>query len=439
MNKVHQLTLSSRTAGAAIAALAIAGCGGNAASPPGAVTVVSPSKSTLQLAVGTANLFGTSTGLNVVTTLRTAAGKSVLVNTPKLTGPFVLPSTAGTPDANGATIATGPAPSEISAGGLISGSPQIEPGSTPATTTLGEDGGVFAGGLQPANANNLGGVESGGNINDPYPQPNYNNADANSFEPIGGPPAFDPNGDGEGTRDGTFPSSVLGVNEGINAFEGVTTEPGTYDESVLIPSNGTVQTTVTATPYTLGPPTLLPIPTAPTYVPDGNGGGTFAVTLPAGVTDALLNIEDLGPDYFADAAAMTTQPINCYTNGSYPAYYTIHVTASGSYTLPDSDGVGSPKVHNPTICTAAQNTAANGGTATDGDSYIVQLVGADYPLYASNVLFTLTTAAPNIFGAGSDDITISPIVTSPDGDTGTAKSRLPQLKKRMFKNVKAIF
>ena len=60
----------------------------------------------------------------------------------------------------------------------------------------------------------------------------------------------------------------------------------------------------------------------------------------------------------------------------------------------------------------AQNTTANGGTATLGDAYTVQLIGADYPIYASNVLFTLTTPNPAILGAGgSDDITISPIGT----------------------------
>ena len=396
-NKVNQVSITSRAAGAAIAVIAIAGCGGNAASPPGAVTVVSPSSATLQLAVGTANLFGSSTGLNVVTTLRTPAGKSVLVSTPTLTGPFVLPATAGSPDGNGSTIASGPSASEIAAGGIISGTPQVTPGTVNiAASTFGTSGGVFAGGFQPSNADNQGSAAL-----QPYPQPNYNNTDANAFEPIGGPPAFDPNGDGEGTRDGTFNSAILGVNEGINAFEGVTTKAGAYKESVLIPSNGSVQTTLT-TNFTLPAATLLPVPTAPTFVPDGKGGGTFAVTLPAGVTDALLNIEDLG--------SATSGVNNCYTNGAPPAYFTIHVTASGTVTLPDSDGVGSPTVHNPTICTAAQNTTANGGTATKGDAYTVQLIGADYPLYASNVLFTLSTPNPAILGAGgSDDITISPI------------------------------
>jgi hypothetical protein len=432
MNKVQQLTISSRSAVLAVALVAIAGCGGNAASPPGATTVVAPSTAKLQLAVGTANISGDSTGLNVVTTLRTPAGKSVLVNTPTLTGPFVVPSTPGVANGNGSTITTGPSPAEIAAGGLISASPQVEPGSTPATSTFGNDGGVFAGGFQPGNANNLGGTLSA-NGNNPYPQPNYDscasfNPDCSSgvdmgttsnpdaFLPIGGPPAFDPNNDGEGTRDGTFDSGVLGVNEGINVFAGVTVNAGTYNESTLIPSNGTVQTTVTAPPFTLGTPNLLAVPAAPTFVPDGNGGGSFTVTLPAGATDGFINITDYGPDYGAlEAGSIKSQPGNCYTNGSYPAYFTIHVTGSGTYTLPDSDGVGSPTVHNPTICTAAQNTAAQ-GAATDGDSYTAFLIAADYPIYASNVLFTLNTQLPTITASpgSSTDIAISALGGSSD-------------------------
>jgi hypothetical protein len=453
MNKVNQLTISSRRVVSAIALVAIAGCGGNAASPPGAVTVVPPSSAKLQLAIGTADISGDSTGLNVVTTLRTPAGKSVLVNTPTLTGPFVLPATPGVANANGSTITTGPSAAEIAAGGLISASPQVAAGGTPAVSTFGNDGGVFAGGFQPANADNRGATLSA-NGDNPYPQPNYDSCapavpssgasfnpdcaaggtdymsatvNMDTFLPIGGPPAFDPNNDGEGTRDGTFDSSVLGVNEGINVFAGVSVPAGQYNESTLIPSNGTTQTTVSAAPvsYASAPP-LLPVPTAPTYMPDGSGGGYFVVgTLPAGVTDALIDVVDYGPDYGQYlAGTITSQPINCYTNGSYPAYFTIHTTPqllaaatpTGTAALPDLDGVGSPTVHNPTICTAAENTAANGGTATDGDSYEVFLIGADYPIYASNVLFTLNTQLPTLTASpgASTDITISALGGSSD-------------------------
>ncbi len=392
--KAKQLNRTSNAVSAAIAIVAIAGCGGNAASPPGSTTVVQPASSKAQVRVGTANLFGTLTGMNVTATLRTPQGKSVLVSTPTLTGPFVLPGTAGTPDGVGSTYATGPSTTEIARGGIISGTPQVAPG-TPGSqippTTFGIRGGVFANGFFPGNANNRGNV-----FDTPYTEPAYDNGDPNAFTPWGGPPAFDPNGGGQGTRDGTFDPSVLGVSEGINAFAGVTVNPGAYSLSVLIPTNTAGTQPVITASTTLGAVTALGPATAPTYVPDGLGGGTFAVTLPAGVTDALLNIEDIGP---------AAGGLNCYSNGTYPAYFTIHVTATGAAPLPDMDGVGSPTKHTPTICTAAQNSAITPGDG--GDQILVQLIGADYPIYQSNYLFTLTQQLPNI-GAGPNDITISP-------------------------------
>jgi hypothetical protein len=120
------------------------------------------------------------------------------------------------------------------------------------------------------------------------------------------------------------------------------------------------------------------------------------------------------------AATGAAAYINCYTNGSFPAYFTVHVTGTGTYALPDLDGVGSPTKHNPTICTAAQNAAvaanvtavaSNATGPVGGDQYTVQLIGADYPLYASNYLFNLGVQLPAITGSrGSDDITISPIL-----------------------------
>lgn len=394
----NHLNSIKRVVGSAIAVGAIAGCSGNAASPPGATTVVSPSSVKALLAVGTANIFGTATGLNVVATMRTPQGKSVLVSTPTLTGPFTLPATPGTPSATtGATIAKGPSASEIAQGGIISGTPQVlpgTPGSQIAATTFGIRGGLFANGFFPGNADNLGTVRD-----TPYTEPLYNFGNANAFVPWGGPPAFDPNNNGEGTRDGTFDPSVLGVNEGLNVFSGVTAAAGTYNLSVIIPSTNT-NTTITAT-STIGALTNLANVAAPTFVPDGLGGGSFAVILPGGVTDALVQITDTG--------AQDSNP-NCHAGNPGVAYYTIHVTASGTAQLPDNDGprtAAAPFATTPTICTAAQNASA--GNTSGGDALTVQLIGADYPLYASNYLFNLTQQTPTITGpSGSDDITISP-------------------------------
>ena len=392
-----------RISAAAVATIVVAGCGGNSSSPIGSTIVVPPSSAKVQVAVGTANIFGLATGLNVTSTLRTPDGHSVLLSTPRLTGPFTLPATAGTANTVGATINKGPSQSEVTTGGVISGTPQVLPG-TPASqipaTTFGIRGGVFAGGFQPSNADNIGSARTA-----PYTVPSYDllgAKDPNAFVPYGGPPAFDPNKDGQGARDGTFDPSIPGFNEFITAFQGVTVAPGSYTLAVTIPTN-TTTTSLSAT-ATLGAVTTLPALTAPAFVPDGNGGGSFTVTLAPGVTDGLLNVLDSGP--------ATKSGANCYLNGAPPAYFTIHVTGSGTYTLPDTDGVGSPTQKTPTICTAAQNAAApaNAGTTPGGDQISIQLIGADYPLYGSNYLFNLGQQMPAIAGLAGNDITISPIV-----------------------------
>lgn len=394
---VNDLTKFRNLVVPAVALVAIAGCAGNAASPPQATTVVSPSSAKAQLAVGTANLFGTITGMNVVATMRTPSGSSVLLSTPTLTGPFVLPAVPGTNTSTGATIADGASASEIATGGIISGTPQVTPG-TPviAATTFGVVGGLFANGFIPANADNVGTA-----LVTPYTEPLYDQADANKFVPLGGPPAFDPNGKGEGTRDGTFDPSVLGVYEGLNIFAGVTPKTGAYALNVVIPSNAG-NTTISAS-ANLSAIVALATVTAPTFVPDGNGGGSFAVSLPTGVTDALVSVTDIGA---------TDGKANCHLGNPGTAYYTIHATASGTFALPDSDGprtATSPFTTTPTICTAAQNSAV--GNTSGGDMLTVQLIGADYPLYASNYLFNLTSQLPAIVGPnGTDDITVSALV-----------------------------
>ncbi len=426
---------NTRLALAATAVVAISGCGGNSASPIGATTVVQPATSKVQLAVGTANIFGLATGLNVTSTLRTTEGTSVLLNTPKLTGPFRLPGAAGTPDANGATIVDGPSASEIRSGGIISATNQVLPGTLASAipaTTFGIRGGVFAGGFQPANADNIGNFR-----NVPYTVPAYDPlsdtdaGDPNAFTPWGGPPAFDPNKDGQGARDGTFDASVPGFNEFITVFQGVTVAAGTYTLAVTIPTNSTSTTASLSASTTLGAVRTLGTVTAPTFVPNGSGGGTFAVVLPAGVTDGLLNIEDFGPAPLADGTTFAS----CYLNGAPPAYFTIHVTGSGTYTLPNTDGVGSPTQKTPTICTAAQNAAvaSNAGTAPGPDVIAVQLIGADYPIYSSNYLFNLGVQTPNIKGAGGNDITISAVSTQ--GGTAAAAAVLRRNLKLKLRHI----
>jgi hypothetical protein len=423
----------------AAAAALLAGCGGGGSNGIPPISSVNPTSSgVLQFAVGTANLYGTMTGLNVVSTYRQSNGLSnVLVDTPTITEPFVLPAagTAGDGVDAYSTLPTGPSASEVATGAEITGTSQsLHPGTPacdqatscsvasasgpnvtipPNTTTFGQSGGVFTNGISPGNST-TGGVASS---YVPYAEPLYDTASGNAFIPFGGPPAFDPDKDGLGLRDGLFNlgAGVLGIPLGISTFAGVKISGGAYKLSLAVPTSTSSYGTVSAS-ATLGSTALLGTITAPTLALDGKGGGTFTVaSLPTGVTEEVVEIVDFGtgtdaPDNCQGAIGAT---IDNQGGGAGPVYYTILVKSAGTYTLPDSIGpnttISSGKntiTPSPSICTVAQNTAT-AGTAAPGDTYTVQAIGADYPLYES--LYPNTTSeSPTITGAsGQADITIS--------------------------------
>jgi len=431
--------------------LGVAGCGGAATGtvPVSSVNPTNPNYSLLQFSVGTANLYGTGTGLNVVSTFRQNNGASATgVNTPTLTGPFSVnanaaPSQTSAADPYTTLIDGGPSFTEKnspSAG--ITGTPQTitqgtpacdgttGPGFTPCpaglspnTTSFGQSGGVFAMGLAPYNAvPNTGQAYSYA----PYAQPIYGSTDvaeSYTFVPWGGPPAFDPDGNGMGERDGLSINGqdsfgdpyFLGVGEGITAFDQVTPTSGTYTLAVAVATvgsgGGVTINTLTKTAK-LNSGLVLPAITTPTtFTPDGTGGGTFPVVLPAGVTEAYLQVVDFGPGGGPNNGA-ATNVANCQsTRGTQfaPVYYTLHVTASGTVTLPDTDGPNTATSGGKTALVPGKsicNATDNGGT---GDDIVVQLIGFDYPAYNAALGLTQnpTPQNPPIVGsAGQSDITI---------------------------------
>jgi hypothetical protein len=454
------------------ALLASAACsaGGTGGPPITSVNPVSPSYGALQFAVGTANIYGTGQPeLNVVSTFRQNNGASATgVNTPTISGPFTFmsPSEAASSGASAdpySTVLTpgnavpGPSLSDVRSVDKIAGTPQtVQPGTpncdgsnvpagfiscpagiAPNTTTFGQSGGVFAMGLGPYNA-----VAANGTANSyqPYAQPFFqtNAIPANThlaFIPWGGPPAFDPNNDGMGERDGLAITSgldgfnnpfPLGVGEGITAFDGLRPSAGQYTLSVAIATVGTggsVTTSTLTASAQLHSLTVLPAITAPAVTPDanGDGGATFVTSLPPGVTDAYVQIVDYGPGGGPNNGA-ASNPTNCQgQRGTLfaPVYYTIHITTATAraYALskvhgPNLDttgGVNGPKQPAPALCTAAQNTAAT-GTATPADDYVVQMIGFDYPAYQAALGLTQATTPekPPLTGPnGQADITIS--------------------------------
>ncbi len=395
-----------------ILTLALAACSANGSSPKG-VTTANVSANVLQLAVGTANLYGTVTGLNVVTTYRQPASggfkagdSGTLLNSPKLTVPGQLPGTPG--QAVGfdptSTVLTGPASAELS-GHVMNSTSQV-PNST-NETTFGLSGGVFGLGIEPYNAYGSYDAPSGGNIGQPfqvppYPVPLYDfSGDINAFEPWGGPPAFDVAGNGESVvGSGAYPGGTAGAEMGIDVFATVPPASGTYQLSVTVPAN-TGRQTQTASAG-IGTPNVLPKAAPPVVTGYGSGTVTLNVHLPAGVTEAYLQVVDLGP---AAGTSSSGQPPSCNgSGGGNPIYYTIHAGHSGAFPLGGAHGPGG----SPTICTSADNTAADGAPVS-GDQFTVQTIGFDYPAFESSYPNSLGNPQPNILGGnGTDDITISP-------------------------------
>jgi hypothetical protein len=292
----------------------------------------------------------------------------------------------------------------------------------------------------------------------PYAQPFYPSSTHVPFIPWGGPPAFDPDGTGLGERDGLAINAgldsfgnpyFLGVAEGITVFDGVTPSAGTYTLTVAVATagnGGAISTSTLNKSATLHSLALLPTITAPLVTPNanGDGGASFTTSLPAGVTEAYVQIVDYGPNGGPNEASPASNPTNCQgARGTAfaPVYYTFHITNAGSATyqvppaigpnLATTGGAGNIQP-SPTLCTAAQNTAANGGTATPADDYIVQMIGFDYPVYAAahSLIEQTTTQNPQIANAaGQADVTLS-VPTEQDAGGAPVPVRRRNLRRR---------
>lgn len=111
------------------------------------------------------------------------------------------------------------------------------------------------------------------------------------------------------------------------------------------------------------------------------------VGLAAGIAEGYIEVTDYGPGGAPESSAVNCQ--GAIGTKAFPVYYTIRVVAgTSSYTLPDNNGPnlasgGGVNKPSPTVCTAAQNSAAL-GASSPGDSYTVRLIGFDYPMYAAS-------------------------------------------------------
>jgi len=416
-----------RVAAAFTALAALCSCSASGTSPA-TPTQADLAANTLAFSVGTANIFGdvpasARSGLNVVVSYRQNAGSlhpgdsAVLVSSPTLTGAMTLPANAGTGSSFDATSTalSGPAPSEAGSSSMRS---TAQGGST--VTTFGTSGGAFGLGLEPFDYTNAGTVT----VVAPYPVPLYDRvaSDPNAFVPWGGPPAFDLGGNGLSVvGSASEPAGQAGVSEGIDVFAGVSVRTGNYSLSVAVPANtGLATATASATLKTTA---LLPPISPPTVALDGRGGGTFTAALPAGVTEAYVQITDFGP-----RAASGGAPAGCNAAPNAPVYYTLAVSGTNpAGMLPDAIGPNGT----PSLCTPALNAAANAGAVTPGDIFTVQTIGFDYPLYENSYRSAAAgvSPAPRFAGAkGQSDVTISSSTTYQLTASGAGASKIGRIK-----------
>jgi hypothetical protein len=362
-----------------------------------------PLNSTLQFAVGTANVQGTI-GLNTLETLRQKAGSnciagsSLLDDAPTIVGPagFVVPSNT----AAGTDAGTN----------KLSGNLVTSIASAPPATTFNPTGG------NPGLASSYGflpSVQTNSQVGPsftPYTLPFFGAA---QLTYIGGPPAFVPPADSGGThtstRDGSFPAGYLGYTLGFVNFAAAPVV-GSYTLNVVIPTGQNLNTgasgtgTETATAAITNVAGLGAWAVAPTFVSDGTGGGTITTNFGGGGgTEEYVEAVDLGPGAAAGNSACVA---STSLTVSYPIYYTFKVTpGTATITVPDDIGPAPPgKAQGHTFCTAADNAS---GMAV-GDTVEVYGLAVDYPLYASAFPQSNGNPAPAITGAsGQDDVTLS--------------------------------
>jgi len=168
---------------------------------------------------------------------------------------------------------------------------------------------------------------------------------------LGEPPAFSPQ------------NLVGGYSTGY-ILTGVAPTPGDYTVSTTVATSGqTLPFSATAT--LPSSPTVLPPMPLPAWTSDGNGGGTFTMTNPQGVTESLIFIQA--------------------QNGAYVATMELKSPAT-SVSVPD-------------------------GVLGAGVTYYVFDIGADYPMI-ENAPPNSTVANPTLAGSGATaDITTSNATT----------------------------
>jgi hypothetical protein len=378
------------------AAALLTACGNGGASEPPQTSYDPGASSKLQFAVGNATLSfnggkSVAYGLNAVETLRQSDGLSgVLYNVPMIIGPSsfnVLTSTETGNQVQSAGYDLGT--NHITWGTLNQSKWTGPPRGQKASTT-----GAFGYGLCPCNSD-AGPGNGFTPLYQAYNLPIYGDDDAHWY---GGPPAFP--AEGPSVR-------ALGWEGYSLGFTDFAVAPviGSYYMYAAVPPSYDTPQNPTPSPGPDGSPTpapgilaaagqltnLTPLPafSTPSFTPDGKGGGTVSLTVPAGATEGLAVVRAIGGSGFGI----------CVKSHETDSYYTVVATSSGNQRLALPDNLG-PLTQSgrktPTICPK--------------ETYDVYAVGADWPLYEASYPKNLSQF-PTIQGSnGQADITTSDIL-----------------------------
>lgn len=352
--------------GSAALVVLLAGCGNGGASEPLQTSVDPAATSKLQFAVGVATVPGGTNGvlgLNVVETLRQANGLSgTLYNVPMIIGPSgfdVVPPGSLTQYAgndygtNHITWGTLNQPHWIS---YVRGNGQKQ-----ATT------GAFGYGLCACNSD-AGPVNGTSPLYQAYELPIYSSA---TLPWYGGSPAFPQAG----------PQLVAlgwyGYSLGFTTFA-VQPAIGTYHLYAAVPPAFNTPANPTPSPNPNGTPTpppgvlaagaqltslnALPLFATPSFTPDHKGGGRISVTVPAGASEAMVEV-----------FALRGGNGICAESHATDSYYTIVTHRAGAQILALADNLGP-------LTQSGQKTP----TICHGQTYYAYAAATNYPAYESS-------------------------------------------------------
>jgi hypothetical protein len=230
---------------------------------------------------------------------------------------------------------------------------------------------------------------------------------------VGGPPAW------PGIISSGYPSSFAGFGLGFVDFPPASKQSTSFPNPVRV---GEYALTVafTTDPSTLGnfpvepPPAglsltsqatltnlkgLPAISQGPSFTPDGVGGGTFSLAIPAGVTETILLVQTANQCYTANDASL---------NGPGVTVFAVVSTTAGpgsrNFVLPANLGPALPSGNGHTLCTSADNAAVG---VLSGTNISGEVIEADYPLFEASYPLDRSQTPKLVGTAGQADVSFA--------------------------------